>query len=162
MNQPDAVTDTVVIERNFDSPIEQVWQMWTTPELFATWYGPVGATIPVCEMNVTEGGKRRVCMQFETPSGPRRMWFTGVFVAVVAPTLLVYTESASDDEHAASDDESDATEVRLELSQRGTTTFVVLTHSGIPAGSPGEAGWRMALDKLAELVDAGPGDRHVQ
>jgi hypothetical protein len=27
---------------------------------------------------------------------------------------------------------------------------MVLTHVGIPAGSPGAAGWGMALDKLGE------------
>jgi len=29
-----------------------------------------------------------------------------------------------------------------------------MTHRGIPAGSPGAAGWTMALDKLAIYVKA--------
>jgi hypothetical protein len=28
----------------------------------------------------------------------------------------------------------------------------VLTHVGVPAGSPGAVGWATALDKLAELA----------
>jgi hypothetical protein len=31
---------------------------------------------------------------------------------------------------------------------------MVMTHTGIPAGSPGAAGWAMALDKLAARVAA--------
>jgi hypothetical protein len=31
---------------------------------------------------------------------------------------------------------------------------MVLTHAGVPADSPGAAGWRMALDKLAAHVAA--------
>jgi uncharacterized protein YndB with AHSA1/START domain len=42
-------TDAVVIERTFDAPIEQVWQMWTVPEHFQAWCGPTGATIPVAK-----------------------------------------------------------------------------------------------------------------
>jgi hypothetical protein len=31
---------------------------------------------------------------------------------------------------------------------------MVLTHTGIPAGSPGAAGWAMAFSKLAAHVEA--------
>ena len=33
---------------------------------------------------------------------------------------------------------------------------MILTHIGIPAGSPGAIGWTMALDKLSALVKANP------
>jgi hypothetical protein len=42
-----------------------------------------------------------------------------------------------------------ATEVRVELEDIGGRTKMVMTHAGIPADSPGAAGWAMALDKLA-------------
>ena len=46
----------------------------------------------------------------------------------------------------------DLTEVRVELDEADGRTRMVMTHFGIPEGSPGEAGWQMALDKLdAEL-----------
>jgi hypothetical protein len=31
---------------------------------------------------------------------------------------------------------------------------MVMTHAGIPSDSPGAAGWTMALDKLAQRVEA--------
>ena len=44
------------------------------------------------------------------------------------------------------------TEVRLQLESVGGRTKMVITHAGIPADSPGAAGWAMAFDKLAARV----------
>jgi uncharacterized protein YndB with AHSA1/START domain len=150
----------VVIERIFDAPVELIWQMWTDPEHFKAWYGPQGATIPVATMDVRVGGTRLVCMEMAFPDGPMQMWFTGEYREVVEYQRLIYTESASD-EHGnvssfadidAVDGHPMMTEVRVELEDIGGRTKQVLTHTGIPADSPGATGWMMALDKLADLV----------
>ena len=91
------VTDAVVIERTFDAPVELIWRMWTDPELFRTWYGPAGATIPVAHMDVRVGGIRHVCMEMQTPNGPMQMWFVGEHREVIENERLVYTESMSDE-----------------------------------------------------------------
>ncbi len=154
------VEDAVVIERSFDAPVELVWQMWTDPEHFKAWYGPVGASIPVAQMDVRVGGKRLVCMEVRTPGGPMQMWFTGEYREVVENERLVYTESMSD-EHGNVLSSSDLgmpdghptmTEVRVELEDVGGRTKLVVTHAGIPSDSPGAAGWEMALDKLGARV----------
>jgi len=44
------------------------------------------------------------------------------------------------------------TEVRVEFAAVGGRTTMVMTHSGIPADSPGAIGWTMALDKLVAHV----------
>ena len=46
------------------------------------------------------------------------------------------------------------TEIRVELGEVGGRTKMVMTHVGVPAGSPGAAGWAMAFDKLAVRVHA--------
>jgi hypothetical protein len=46
------------------------------------------------------------------------------------------------------------TEVRVELDDVGGRTKMVMTHAGIPADSPGAAGWTMALNKLAARLEA--------
>jgi hypothetical protein len=46
------------------------------------------------------------------------------------------------------------TEVRVELEGVDGRTKMVMTHLGIPAGSPGAAGWEMAFGKLVAHVDA--------
>jgi uncharacterized protein YndB with AHSA1/START domain len=154
--------DAVVIERSFDAPIDLIWQMWTEPEHFSAWYGPEGASIPVAQMDVRVGGTRLVCMEVRTPSGPMKMWFTGEYRDVVENERLVYTESMADENgHVMSPEDMGmpaghptTTEVRVELEDLGGRTKMVMTHVGIPADSPGAAGWSMAFDKLAARVDA--------
>lgn len=43
--------------------------------------------------------------------------------------------------------------VTVESTDHEGGTKLVLTHRGIPAGSPGAAGWAMAMDKLADHAD---------
>ena len=159
----DNTSDSVVIERIVDATVERVWQMWTDPQEFAQWYGPDGATIHVAKMDLSVGGARLVRMDVDTPGGPRRMWFAGEHLEVIGNQRLVYTESMSD-EHgnvlAPSDigmpaDHPVTTQVVVELEDLGRRTRMVLTHIGVPSGSPGAAGWIMAFDKLA-LVLAAP------
>jgi uncharacterized protein YndB with AHSA1/START domain len=154
--------DAVVIERTFDAPVDLIWHMWTIPEHFAAWYGPDGATIPVERMDVRVGGTRLVSMEVTTPGGPMQMWFTGEFREVVENQRLVYTESMSDENGTVLSAEDmgmpaghpTPTEVRVELEEGGSRTRMVMTHAGIPADSPGAAGWAMAFAKLTARVEA--------
>jgi uncharacterized protein YndB with AHSA1/START domain len=162
MTDNSASQDAVVIERSFDAPVDLIWQMWTDPEHFKAWYGPDGATIPVAKMDVRVGGTRLVGMEMQTPDGPMQMWFAGEYRQVVENERLVYTESMCDEhgnvrspsETGMPEGHPTTTEVRVELEDIGGRTKMVMTHSGIPAGSPGAAGWTMALDKLAARVEA--------
>jgi uncharacterized protein YndB with AHSA1/START domain len=162
MTDGNAPRDAVVIERSFDAPADLVWRMWTEPEHFKAWYGPDGAAIPVAKMDVRVGGSRLVCMEMDTPAGPARMWFAGEYREVTVNERLVYTESLSDEdgnvlspsEMGMPDGHPATTEVTVELTDLGGRTRMVLTHSGIPEGSPGAAGWTMALGKLAAHVEA--------
>ena len=149
--------NSVVIERVFDAPVELVWQMWTDPAHFAAWYGPMGASIPVANLDVREGGRRHVCMEMQTPNGTMQMWFTGEFTEVVAPTRLVYTDAMSDEDGnvvspaamGMPEGHPESTEVIVELEESDGTTKMTMTHVGVPADSPGASGWGMAFDKLA-------------
>ena len=150
------MTDSVVIERHFDAPVELVWKMWTESEHFAAWYGPTGATIPVAKMNVRVGGSRHICMAMETPNGPMQMWFVGEFLEIVANERLVYTEAMSvEDGNVISpaqmgmpEGHPETTQVIVELEPVDGKTKMTMTHIGVPADSPGASGWGMAFDKL--------------
>jgi uncharacterized protein YndB with AHSA1/START domain len=152
----------LVIERTFDAPADLIWQMWTEPEHFRGWYGPDGADVPVAKMDVRVGGGRLVCMEMKTPAGLVQMWFTGEYREVVENQRLVYTESMSDEsgnvlspsEAGVPQGHPTTTEVIVELEDLGERTRMVVTHIGVPAGSPGAAGWATALDKLADRVEA--------
>ncbi|NOX29030.1 MAG: SRPBCC domain-containing protein [Actinobacteria bacterium] len=149
-------TKSVVIERTFNAPVDLVWSMWTESEHFQAWYGPMGAKIPVANMDVRIGGKRLVCMEMETPNGTMQMWFCGEYREVVVNERLVYTESMSDEngnvispaDMGMPADHPETTEVVVELVDLGGSTKMTMTHIGVPADSPGGSGWAMALDKL--------------
>ncbi len=81
----------VVVEREFDAPIETIWNMWTDADLFKQWYGPMGMSVPVADMDVTVGGTRKVCMEMKSPERTMSMWFTGVYKEINEPSRLVYT-----------------------------------------------------------------------
>jgi uncharacterized protein YndB with AHSA1/START domain len=159
------MTDTssdqhLVIERTFEAPPALIWKLWTEPQHFAAWYGPGGATIPVAKMDVRVGGARLLCMEMQTPNGAMQMWFTGEYVEVVENQRLVYTDSMSDElgnilspvQMGMPEGHPTTTEVRVDLTPSGAGTKMVLTHVGVPPGSPGAVGWTMALDKLASQV----------
>jgi uncharacterized protein YndB with AHSA1/START domain len=154
--------NVVTIERTFDAPVDLIWQMWTDPQHFAAWYGPDGATIPVAKMDVRVGGTRLISMQVQTPNGAMQMWFAGEYREVVDSKRLVYTESMSDEngnmlspaDMGMPAGHPTTTEVRVELEAMAGRTKMVMTHVGIPADSPGAAGWTMAFDKLVVHVNA--------
>jgi uncharacterized protein YndB with AHSA1/START domain len=148
---------SMVVERTFEAPPELIWRMWTEPDHFAAWYGPGGVTIPVAKMDVRVGGIRLLCMEITMPEGTMQMWFTGEYLEVVENQRLVYTDSMSDENGKVMSPEQmgmpeghpTTTEVSVELEELHGGTRMVLTHAGVPAESPGAAGWAMALDKLA-------------
>lgn len=153
-------TKDVRIDRTFDAPIEVIWSMWTDPEHFANWYGPLGARIPIAEMDVRVGGRRHIAMEMDTPNGPMQMFFVGEYREVAPMTRLVYTESTADaDGNALTAEQMGMpagapmkTSIAVELEDLGARTRMTMTHTGVPSDSPGAQGWAMAIDKLEARV----------
>ena len=156
------MADWVTIERTFDASIEAVWNMWADPAQFQKWYGPMGFSVPVAEMDVRVGGTRKICMEMKRPERTMTMWFTGTYKEVTAPDRLVYTESMCDaDGNVISpadmgmpEGTPDTTEVTVALVEHDGKTIMTMVHAGVPAGSNGEGGWMQAFDKLDELLAA--------
>src|SRR3546814_20625283 len=91
-----------------------------------------------------------------------QMWFTGEYREVVDNQRLVYTEAMSD-EHGTvlspadigmPDSHPTTTEIHVEFAAVNGGTTMVMTHLGIPAGSPGAAGWAMAFANLVAYLQA--------
>jgi len=150
----------LLIERVFDAPIEMVWKMWTDPTLFQQWYGPNGMKIPTAEMDVTIGGRRKICMEMTRPDRTMTMWFSGEYKEIQEPTRLVYTESMCDKDGniispqamGMPEGHPEITEIIIELSDDGGKTRMKMIHIGVPADSPGAGGWQQAFDKFAGLL----------
>ena len=68
-------SEWVEIEREVGASIETVWKMWTDPNLFKQWYGPMGMQIPFAEMDAVVGGSRKICMKMKRQDQTMTMWF---------------------------------------------------------------------------------------
>ena len=155
-------TKDVRIERTFKAPIDLIWAMWTEPEHFANWYGPMGAKIPRADMDVRVGGRRHIAMAMDTPRGPMEMIVVGEYREVNPKTRLVYTEAMADADGNPMTAEQMGmppsahmeTSIVVELEDLGDSTRMVMTHIGVPADSPGGQGWAMAVSKLEARVAA--------
>jgi uncharacterized protein YndB with AHSA1/START domain len=52
----------LVISRVFDASVEELWKAWTDGAYLMRWWGPVGFTCPVANIDLREGGKSLVGM----------------------------------------------------------------------------------------------------
>jgi uncharacterized protein YndB with AHSA1/START domain len=91
MTSPDSDRE-IVITRVFDAPRELAWQAMTDPRHVVQWWGPLGFTTTIQEMDVWPGGVWTLVMH-----GPDGTDYPNhsVFTEVVYPERLVYTHGGS-------------------------------------------------------------------
>ncbi len=80
----------VVIERRFEASIEDVWELWTTPEGIESWWGPDGFSVKVHELDLRAGGQMRYAMTAVEPGQVQFMKQAGMPLTTEAK--LTYTE----------------------------------------------------------------------
>lgn len=57
-----AARKRITLERTFDSPIEDVWELWTTKDGIESWWGPDGFRVEVRSIDLRPGGELRYAM----------------------------------------------------------------------------------------------------
>jgi uncharacterized protein YndB with AHSA1/START domain len=154
------VEQELVISRVFDAPRERLWRAWTDPEWVKRWWGPKNYTTPFSKIDLRVGGKYLYCMR--SPEG-KDYWGTGVYQALVEPSLLVFSDSFADEKGnvvpAAYYDMGADFPLELQITvtfeEHAGKTTMTLVHVGIPEGrmtEMTEAGWNESFDKLAECL----------
>ena len=83
----------VVMTRVFKAPRNLVFDALTKPELLKRWYGAVGWSLVVCEIDLRIGGAWRFVTR--RPDG-KEIGQRGVYREIVRPERLVNTESWED------------------------------------------------------------------
>ncbi|MDD9944718.1 MAG: SRPBCC domain-containing protein [Myxococcales bacterium] len=78
----------LIVEREFEAPIQAVFDAFVDPEQLPKWWGPEDMTVPVCEMDVREGGAWKTIMR--APNGNEHV-VKGVYKTIEAPTRLAFT-----------------------------------------------------------------------
>jgi uncharacterized protein YndB with AHSA1/START domain len=153
-----AVSSTRVT-RQIAAPRAAVYRALLDPRAIAEWKVPDGMTCQVHHFEAREGGSLRVSLTYESEGGTgktsdRTDTYHGRLVKLVQDEQLVEV-----DEFETSDPTllGEMT-ISITLSDaEGGGTELVAIHEGLPSGvaaEDNEAGWRMALDRLAALVEA--------
>jgi uncharacterized protein YndB with AHSA1/START domain len=132
----------LTITREFDAPLELVWEAITDPDHVAHWFGPEGFETPreSIEIDLRIGGRFELEMVRAGASHPVRY----EIAEVDRPRLLVLTSPPIP--QAGINQE---TVTRIELEDLGGTTRLTLSDGPYEQPGPAEAGWNGALAKLA-------------
>lgn len=116
----------VRVTRTFNAPRTLVWDAHTKPELVQKWMlGPPGWSMPVCEMDVREGGKYR--WRWRNQEDGKEFGFYGTFKEVKAPSRIVHDEYFDPGDVGGAMPANDPAHITLELSESGGVTTLVST-----------------------------------
>ena len=146
------------ISCHINAPRADVYRALLDPLAVAKWKVPDGMTCHVHAFDSREGGSFRVSLTDDGPSGggkttARTDTYHGRFVKLLRNEQVIEVDEFETDDPALCGEMT----ITITLTDaRGTDLLAV--HEGLPRGlSPAdnETGWRMALAKLATLVEAG-------
>jgi uncharacterized protein YndB with AHSA1/START domain len=124
----------------------------------ATWMVPIGMTSHVHVFDAREGGLFRISLKYDAPTGTGKTTahtdtYYGHFVKLIENEQVVEVMEFETADAAMRGEMM----VTFTLTDADGGTDVLAVHDNLPPGvSPvdNETGWRMALDKLAALVQA--------
>lgn len=149
---PTGVVD-LTFRRQLKAPLDVVWDAWTDPACFAAWFGPHGATMDPCELDVRPGGRLRFCHRHPQFGD---VWVDGEYLAVEPPRRLVLDFNNVDDgtPHGR-DGFAKTTRVEVILEENGTGTAMTVRHTGLSRDQGETEGWRQGFERLDALLEQG-------
>ena len=81
----------IIMTRAFDAPRRLVFEAFTRPDLMRRWLlGPLGWTMPICEVDLRVGGRYRYMWRNEKGT---EMSASGVYREIVVPERIVASET---------------------------------------------------------------------
>jgi len=120
------------VEREFDIPVEVLWDAWTDPVALEAWYHPAElACVPGSVVSEPiDGGPWAVGV--DVPDYGFVAYFYGRYTAVVPHARIDHTMhyTQSEQEFAARDESTDHHLVRIEFDSRGMRSWVKFTQFG--------------------------------
>jgi uncharacterized protein YndB with AHSA1/START domain len=139
----------ILVTREFDAPVDLVFDAWTTPDLVKRWWAGDRGQVTEAQIDLRVGGGWRWVM---TANGGFEVAFSGVYREIDRPHRLVRTEifEMFPDAVALSTITFDESE--------GVTTLKILGHyptkdiRDVAIASGMEGGLQTSLDELEVLV----------
>ncbi|ATB29709.1 polyketide cyclase [Melittangium boletus DSM 14713] len=142
------------------APRARVYRALLDARAIAAWRVPTGMTSHVHVFEPHEGGSIRVSLTYDAPTAMGKTTahtdtYHGHFVKLVPDTQVVEAVEFETEDPALRG-EMTLTITLADADDGGTELLAV--HEGLPSGVPAadnELGWRLSLEKLAALVEAG-------
>ena len=143
---------------HINAPRAVVYRALLDPRAVAQWKVPDGMTCQVHAFEAREGGRIRVSLTYDAPTGAGKTsahtdTYHGRFVKLVPDEQVVEVDEFETDDPALRGEMT----VTITLADAGGRTDLLAVHDWLPPGvSPAdnETGWRMALARLAALAEA--------
>jgi uncharacterized protein YndB with AHSA1/START domain len=147
------------ISRHISAPRAVVYRALIDSRAIATWKVPEGMTCHVHQFDPREGGSIRISLTYDEPTGTgkttaRTDTYHGRFVKLVTNEQVVEVDEFETEDPALRGEMT----ITITLADADGGTDLLAVHEGLPRGvstADNEIGWRMALAKLAALVEAG-------
>ena len=151
-------TTSTRLRQHVNAPRAQVYRALLDARAVTTWMVPQGMTSHVHVFEAREGGSFRISLTYDTPSGIGKTTahtdtYHGRFVKLVPTEQVVEVMEFETDDPAMRGEMT----VTFTLTDVEGGTDVLGVHDNLPPGvapADNETGWRMALEKLARLVEA--------
>jgi uncharacterized protein YndB with AHSA1/START domain len=146
------------VSRLVKAPRAKVYNALIDANAIAKWKVPSGMTCHVHGFDGREGGTFRISLTYDTPTGAgktsaRTDTYHGRFVKLVPNQQVVEVDEFETADPALRGEMT----ITITLADAEGGTEVVGVHEGLPRGvsvADNEAGWRIALARLAALVEA--------
>ncbi|MGY1680050.1 SRPBCC family protein [Geodermatophilus sp. SYSU D01176] len=153
-----APVTTTRVSRHLAAPRAAVYRALLDPEAVARWKVPAGMTCRVHEFDAREGGALRVSLTYDEPGAQGKTTahtdtYRGRFVRLVPDELVVEVDVFETPDPTLQGEMTST--ITLAHADDGGTELTAV-HDGVPdavAPADNELGWRMALDRLATLVE---------
>src|SRR3989442_8530917 len=143
------VSDTgnvLVVRRVIPVPRDQVFAAWLDPASLTQWMRPGDVSKATVEVDARVGGKFRIVMTHGR--GDEEHW--GEYLTIEPPSRLSFTWMSAHTDLRP-------TVVTVEFLERGSSTELILTHTGLPAPrvDAHKNGWTDIIAKLGETLGSG-------
>ncbi len=149
---------TTRLSRQLAAPRSRVYKALIDPADVARWRFPSGMSCQIHEFEPVEGGKVRVSLTYEDQDRVGKTQaqtdtYRGRFLRLEQEELVVEVDEFETSDPALMGEMTMT--IKLRDAHEGGT-HLDATHEGLPPGvsaSANEAGWREALNRLAQLVE---------
>lgn len=142
-------TPSLIITCLFDAPFEQVFNIWTDPQLIPQWWGPAYLDTTVERMEVRTGGSYRILQR--APDG-KVHGFHGVYHAIEAPRRIVATFEYEGTPGHVSLETTTFEAQETQTKYRSHTMFQSFADRDAMLQTNCEAGVRETMERMATLL----------